>query len=340
VPGSPPCKIKNLRHAKPAQEWGDQKSTIAKCFFIGSERTAACRARRRGALDAMELMRLYDAVPAPQADTSYAKCYGELEPKTLGQELVVAKIQLFGRVYPGGLKVNLSAPGITYTADDGTLTGTIDIAVKDSAITVDWRLSGGYKPEQLLPIWTHSKKLSTVLVDLIAYRMGAAAIVILDSYTDDNGHSDNIAIVESAVTGLSTSFQSDAELLKVFALIASEQPLMLVFDDLIATLSSQDHKTVNCGRCVEAIRQLVAGYQLDAKQQWPIFNNSLNLDRSYPDLIMKYSKDPRHGKQTHIDPIIITEVMRRTWVVIDRFFHFRLGGNGKLDLSKFPILKT
>jgi hypothetical protein len=251
----------------------------------------------------------------------------------------VAKVQLFGRVYPGGLKINLSAPGITYTADDGTLTGTIDITVRDSAITVDWRLSG-YKREQLLPIWTHSKKLTTVLVDLIAYRMGAAAIIILDSYTDDNGFSDNIAIVEPAVAGQSTSFQSDAELLKVFALIASEQPLMLVFEDLISTLSSQDHKAVNCGRCVEAIRQLVAGYHLDAKQQWPIFNKFLNLDRSYPDLIMEHSKDPRHGKQMHVDPVVITEVMRRTWVIIDRFFHFRLGGNSKLDLSKFPILKT
>jgi hypothetical protein len=250
----------------------------------------------------------------------------------------VAKVQVLGRVYPAGLKINLSAPGITHTADDRTLTGKIDITVVDSVVMVEWTVAH-YKPELLTAIWMHSKKLSTVLVDLIAFRMGAAAIVVLDSYVDDKGVSDSLALIEPAVAGLSTSFPTDAELLKVFEVIADEQELMLVFEDLIATLSSQDHKAVNCGRCVEAVRQLVAGYGLDAKRQWPIFNDFLNLDRLYIDLIMEHSKDPRHGKQLPVDANIGTEIMQRTWRVIDRFFHFRLLGNKKLDLASFPLLK-
>jgi hypothetical protein len=54
---------------------------------------------------------------------------------------------------------------------------------------------------------------------------------------------------------------------------------------------------------------------------------------------MEHSKDPRHGKQLPIDANIVTEIMQRTWRVIDRFFHFRLLGNKKLDLASFPLLK-
>jgi len=53
---------------------------------------------------------------------------------------------------------------------------------------------------------------------------------------------------------------------------------------------------------------------------------------------MEHAKDPRHGKQLPVDPNIINEIMKRTWIAIDRFFHFRLDGGKRLDLKKFPLL--
>jgi hypothetical protein len=126
--------------------------------------------------------------------------------------------------------------------------------------------------------------------------------------------------------------KDDAGLLAVFSVMAGEQHLMVVMEDLIAGLWSQDHKVINCARSVEAIRQLVAGYSLAPKQQWPIFNEKLNLDRNYVDLIMEHSKDPRHGKRPSSSPHEVAEIMKRTWIIFNRYFEYKLRGEQKLAL--------
>lgn len=251
----------------------------------------------------------------------------------------MTKVTWTGHVYPSGLTINAAHKGARYTANDGTLDGTLDIVVENSAITVAWEIET-YRSDNLLATWIHSRKLVTVLVDLIAFRMGAGATVVLDKYQIDNCAVENISILEAKVAGLVTSFLSDAEFLEVFGIVAKEQHLMVVFEDLISTLSSEEHKAVNCGRCVEAIRQLVAETEADRKKQWLIMQDLLNLDRSYLELITNHSIEPRHGSNAAADPNEIAEVLARTWVIIDRFFHFRRGGNRKLDIVHFPLLKA
>jgi hypothetical protein len=218
-------------------------------------------------------------------------------------------VQIFGRVHPAGLTVDLHAPQIKYSSDDGTLA-----------------------------IWAHSRKLATALVDLVVFRMGAAATVIMDRYQDHTGHSDVLSFVEPRVKGISTLLDSDTGLLSVFSVIADEQHLMTVLEDLISGLWSQDHKIVNCARSIEAIRQLIAGYHLEPDAQWPIFRRALNVDRSYLGLIMDLSKSPRHGKKDSAPAHDVDAIMERTWTLIYRFFYYRLGGNTDLDKKRFPVL--
>lgn len=251
----------------------------------------------------------------------------------------MTKVVWTGHVYPSGLTISIAHTGARYTASDGTLDGMLDIVVEDSAITVAWEIEN-YSSDNLLATWIHSRKLVTVLVDLVAFKMGAAALVVVDKYQIDGKPAEEINIMEPKVANLATSFASDAELLEVFSIATKEQHLMVVFEDLISTLSSQEHKAVNCGRCVEAIRRLVAENEADPKRQWPIMHHLLNLERSYLDLITNHSKEPRHGKAPVADPDEITEVLTRTWLIIDRFFHFRRGGSVKLDVAQFPLLKA
>jgi hypothetical protein len=114
---------------------------------------------------------------------------------------------------------------------------------------------------------------------------------------------------------------------------------MTCLEDLISGLWSQDHKVINCARSVEAIRQLIAGYHLEPDAQWPIFRQALNVERSYLDLIMNYSKDPRHGKKDGAPANDVDTIMERTWTLIYRFFYYRLGGNKSLDKKRFPVLR-
>jgi hypothetical protein len=250
----------------------------------------------------------------------------------------MADVQLLGRVYPAGFTVNLHAPRMKYASDDGALTAEIDVQVTDSDVSVSWTTSD-YNRDTLAAIWVHSRKLVTSLVDLIAFRAGAAATVVLDRYKDPTGRIDTLVIGQPQVKGISTLLDSDAGLLSVFGVVAHEPHLMTVLEDLISGLWSQDHKIINCARSVEAIRQLVAGYHLEPNAQWPIFRVALNVERSYLDLIMDYSTDPRHGKKDSAPTNEVNTIMERTWILIDRFFNYRVGGNKRLDESLFPILR-
>ena len=246
-------------------------------------------------------------------------------------------VKIFGRVYPAGLTVDLHAPQIKYASDDGKLTAEIDVKVVKSDVCVSWTTTD-YNRDTLLAIWVTSRKLATALVDLVALRIGAAATVIMDRYQDHTGHSDVLSFVEPKVKGISTLLDSDAGLLSAFSVIANEQHLMTVLEDLISGLWSQDHKVINCARSVEAIRQLIAGYHLEPDAQWPIFRKALNVERSYLDLIINYSKDPRHGKKDSAPASDVDTIMERTWTLIYRFFYYRLGGNKSLAEKQFPVL--
>lgn len=255
----------------------------------------------------------------------------------MGLQPKAPAVQFFGRVYPAGLTINANAPDVVYRSHDGAINGTIDVVVVNSEVSASWRTSD-YDRKNLWPFWAHAQRITVAIVNLIAFRGGFAATVILDRYREENGFEDGISFVEPKVAALSPILESDDGLRSVFSILANEQRLMVVLGDLIAGLWSQDHKVINCARSVEAIRQLVAGYSLTPKQQWPIFNDALNLNRDYVDLIMNHSKDPRHGKKPVSSPEEVTEIMKRTWIIFNRYFEYKLRGEQNLDTSIFPML--
>jgi hypothetical protein len=134
---------------------------------------------------------------------------GKGSPGHIDMEDDTAAVQIFGRVYPAGLTVDLHAPQIKYASDDGALTAEIDVKVIKSDVCVSWTTTN-YNRSSLPAIWVHSRKLATALVDLIAFRMGAAATVIMDRYQDHTGHSDVLAFIEPKVKGITTLLDSDA----------------------------------------------------------------------------------------------------------------------------------
>lgn len=246
-------------------------------------------------------------------------------------------IWLLGNVYPAGFKINASVPSISYASDDGTLNGTIEPVIEESEIRVRWTLEK-YNPDTQFAIYRHSERIVTAMADVVALPLGTAAFVVLDRWIDAEGQETTLNLAEPAVAGLMTSMSTPKGLNDVFQLLTGEQELLLVLRDLVASLASQDHKAINCARCVEAVRHLIAGYDLEPKKQWEVLRGNLNLEAPYLKLITDNSTDHRHGKQTPIDPTVVTEIMVRTWTIIDRFFHFRISGDQKLDAVRFPVL--
>jgi hypothetical protein len=49
---------------------------------------------------------------------------------------------------------------------------------------------------------------------------------------------------------------------------------------------------------------------------------------------------PRHGDPAHIPAITTTEITRRSWKIMNRFFEYKKRDNGPLPLAEFPLLTS
>jgi hypothetical protein len=95
---------------------------------------------------------------------------------------------------------------------------------------------------------------------------------------------------------------------------------------------------INCARAIEGIRHIIAGQGTEAKAAWPIMREALNMDKSYLDLITDNSIPRRHGQLKPVEENTIQEILRRSWTIMDRFFHYRLQGDTPLSIDRFPLL--
>jgi hypothetical protein len=247
------------------------------------------------------------------------------------------QIEFLGRVYPAGWTLTLSnVPNVVYTDANVPLIARFEFSVVNSEIEVT--VSFNTKVDNwLLILWMHAVKLLRAQVNLAAFQMAVGPTIVLDHWRE-NGVVDRLVTHDPQLPPLCTAFSDSVGFNEALALVMSEQPIIKALEDLVTSISFEDNTTINCARSVEAIRQMVAGYDLTPGQQWPIFRDQLNISREYVELIMEHSLDHRHGKPTYKDGAVSKEITMRAWTIMDRFLHYRLGGNAKLDTLRFPAL--
>jgi len=66
--------------------------------------------------------------------------------------------------------------------------------------------------------------------------------------------------------------------------------------------------------------------------------DNLNVSQQFLEFITDHSIGPRHGDVLDIPFSIINELIRRSWIVMNRFLEFKKRGDQKLPSSDFPLL--
>jgi hypothetical protein len=106
---------------------------------------------------------------------------------------------------------------------------------------------------------------------------------------------------------------------------------------LIEAITVPHESAVNCARAVEALRHIIAPNQ-PRGHAWQTFRSALNISQEYLKMITDVSTGPRHGDPTHIQGTTTTEISRRAWVIMNRFFEYKKRNNQQLPLDIFPLL--
>lgn len=251
------------------------------------------------------------------------------------------EIKFFGRVHPAGLKLSIqNQPPISFIASDGLFKADYYITIVDSAIEVKCHFDN-ITPSHPYELWQQGIMLVQGLVDLVAFQMGAGAVTIVDKWINEDGVADDLALSDPSLRPACTAFGQDRRFGIISNLLFAEPTILSALNDLILTNVIVTQTLINAARSVETIRVLIAGPSKNSderKNAWVAMQQALNLDQAYVTYVTQSSIDPRHGNQVPVATPTVHEVRLRAWKIMDRFLHYRLGGNQPLPQVWFPML--
>ncbi|PQJ11958.1 hypothetical protein CJD36_009200 [Flavipsychrobacter stenotrophus] len=244
----------------------------------------------------------------------------------------------YGKVLPVAVPISCILPTITSIWSEKSITMNFDIKIEQNLIVADCSLSA-YEQADLVFVYIRAIDLVRAAVNILAYAHGVGFTVVLDEVLEDNGVRKPYVSIDTSLPQLFTAFDTHSPNWygEIVNIVCTEPAVFMALDDLIVSIALPHHSTVNCARAVEGLRKLLAP-NLSEKQQWDNMHSVLNTSKAYVFMITDNSKSGRHGDRVRIEGEITTEVTRRAWVIMNRFFAFRKGGNLPLSQIDYPIL--
>ena len=252
------------------------------------------------------------------------------------------KVILTGRVFPACYQISFSSNPLDWRWEEENLTLRFDVRIEESIVTAECTLDR-FRPEYFVEIYRRAFDIIRSAVNLAAFSSGIGYSVILERFIDSNGRETMVAPQNLSLAALCKSFSLDSQpgkisFGKMWDLVVTEPVLFQALDDLIVSITLPHHAAVNCARAIEGLRHLIAAPGASVSQAWDQMRNALQLDRSFLQLITETSTAPRHGKRSRISGSTTTEIVRRSWIIMDRFLEYRKRGNTALPATDFPVL--
>jgi len=252
-----------------------------------------------------------------------------------------------GNVYPISLGVTLHGispkaawrpPGLPHFNMDITTT------ISQSIVNVSLEMEE-YRPEYLPYYYIRAMDFSRACANIVAFGAGLAITVVLETFVKPDGSVDTYRVVNPQLANECTAFKIDpaskeemTNFGNMLLLVAGEPHLFIALNELIQANTLPHSVSINCGRAVEGIRVLMAPPGTKKKEGWDTMRSRLNFSEDYLGLITGSSTNPRHGNLEPISGPETSEVITRTWIVMNRFLEYRKSGNKPLPKLKFPPL--
>jgi hypothetical protein len=251
----------------------------------------------------------------------------------------VMRVQFVGRVIPDVLKITIeNYPGFTWVSTAHKASWNFSLSIKHGAVTVACELPDFEQEKHFIDLYLRAHDLAYTVLDLTSFATGKHHRLLFEKMILPNGAVTDIVDVFPVSPLLnSAAITHPDDLDTLLRIVGGEPHLFRTLRYLISGTMEPHMSAINCGRVVEALRQIIAP-KLDRKQGWAELRNVLRVDRSYIDLLTTSSIDSRHGGFTRIEGDVTMEIATRAWTLVNRYLEFRKRGNQPLPAAEFPVL--
>lgn len=243
-----------------------------------------------------------------------------------------------GRILPPHYKINLTnLPTVHWSNDSGHI-NDCDVKIVESNVEIVCDSNKYLTDNDYAQVHLQAVDSVRSALDTFGFITGIGLTVFLDKVIKPDGIEYNIVHDGPHLAAFVQGFDlSPSSFTGLYQIIVSDPAIILAMNDLVVCLSLHHHAFVNCGRVVEAIRELISP-GITKKQAWPLMRQNLNIEEGYLAFITDQSSGPRHADRKGIKREDYQEIIDRTWIIMNRFLEFRKRGNQQLPIADFPLL--
>jgi hypothetical protein len=253
------------------------------------------------------------------------------------------QVRFIGKIVSESLKISVqNGPTISYDIHEINIHISCKININQSKVEV---ICDCEKYEDAWLGWFHNYAMdfASAQVDLIGFCLGKPLEVVFYEVIDANGKCLRLSNEVGYLRGLCKSFSLEASPNPRFEklcneVLYSDPNIFLALSELRMSLRFHTQTLHACQRAIERIRNSISSNDNNEKRAWKALRDSLQIDRSYLDYICNASKPHRHGQLEYVDSAKMTELRRRSWIIMDRFLEYRLRDSVALPQNEFPIL--
>jgi hypothetical protein len=247
-------------------------------------------------------------------------------------------VHFLGRILPQTVQVTLDdAPSLKWESSDIGLIMEFKSHIIKSQVDIECTLNR-YTPDDFIEVHKRAIDICRATVDLACFNTGRGLTVTIESFVDPNGSKSALEIRNDYLAKLCTAFTLTSGFAQIHNLVLQDWRRYRVLNDLIRAITEHHVSTVNCARAIEGLRHLIASPDASTTKAWKQMRETLRIDKAYLKFITDHSVDPRHGKPTYIPGNVTSEVTRRAWVVMNRYFEYLKNGERPLSETAFPML--
>lgn len=250
------------------------------------------------------------------------------------------EVHFIGSVLPSGI-VNVAIehqPTLTWHIPEIDFTVDFKVSIKDSIVDVECKSSRFDELKDLIPIYIRAFDLARASVEVVAFSIGYGLGVLLEKIVYPDGSSELIVPKFDHLATLCSSYTLLENFDKIHTIVLTDNDVRMALHELIEANSMPHVSLVNCARAMERLRHTIASADTKIPKAWALMRTALQIEEAYLKSITDASTGPRHGKPGHVPGTVTMAVATRSWIIMDRYFHYRLGGSEPLSNKQFPML--
>jgi hypothetical protein len=214
---------------------------------------------------------------------------------------------------------------------------TFDLEIAHSNVHVTCNVNRN-NPNDLAELRMRALEIAKGYVNLISFKLGRAFHVSLDRcIPPEGGPETTILIHNPLLESAATVFADISNFEGIDTIALADATTMRLLDDLIMGYSSSHIGTINCARVVEGIKHKITPHGSEA-EKWRKMQAALNVDRQYLVFITATSTDHRHGHLPVASAAKLSEILLRSWTIMNRFLAYQKSGFRPLTVSEYPLL--